>query len=383
MSLYKPKNSPYYQFDFELGGHRFSGTTKCTSRREAEAVERTERERAKRRVADLRNTSIRLDLDSVIDRFWIESGQHFSGAGDTWRDLGRLIDFFGATRLITEIRDDDIAKLVAWRRGHRIIRSKKTKLEDCPLVSNGTVNLTTALLRMLFNRAKRNWGVRFQYEPQWQNHMLPQPQERVRELVGDEGERLEAATREDLRPFFDFLTVSGLRKKEGYTLRWLEVNWSSGQIVKLGKKGNRVVVPITSTIRSILEPLQGHHPEFVFTFCAQSTQHGRIRGQRYPLHRSNVNGMWRRLRKRAGIKDFRIHDLRHDFATKLLRSTRNLKLVQKALNHRDITSTLRYAHVLDEEVADAMEEFAQERMAKRNQHAESRNNSQSANRKRA
>ncbi len=113
MSLYKPKNSPYYQFDFELGGHRFSGTTKCTSRREAEAVERTEKERAKRRVADLRNTSIRLDLDSVIDRFWIESGQHFSGASDTWRDLGRLIDFFGATRLITEIRDDDIAKLVA------------------------------------------------------------------------------------------------------------------------------------------------------------------------------------------------------------------------------------------------------------------------------
>jgi len=88
--------------------------------------------------------------------------------------------------------------------------------------------------------------------------------------------------------------------------------------------------------------------------------------------------MWRRLRKRAGIKDFRIHDLRHDFATKLLRSTRNLKLVQKALNHRDITSTLRYAHVLDEEVADAMEEFAQERMAKRNQHAESRNNSRIA-----
>ena len=51
MSVYKPKNSPYYQFDFELGGHRFHGSTKRTSRREAEAVERAEKERAKQHLA--------------------------------------------------------------------------------------------------------------------------------------------------------------------------------------------------------------------------------------------------------------------------------------------------------------------------------------------
>ncbi len=51
----------------------------------------------------------------------------------------------------------------------------------------------------------------------------------------------------------------------------------------------------------------------------------------------------------------RFHDLRHDFGTKLLRETGNLKLVQKAMNHATITTTTRYAHVLDDEVADAME----------------------------
>ena len=52
---------------------------------------------------------------------------------------------------------------------------------------------------------------------------------------------------------------------------------------------------------------------------------------------------------------FRFHDFRHDFGTKLLRATGNLKLTQKAMNHRDIRTTLRYAHVLDAEVAEALE----------------------------
>jgi len=61
------------------------------------------------------------------------------------------------------------------------------------------------------------------------------------------------------------------------------------------------------------------------------------------------------LRKRAGVSGFRFHDFRHDFASKLLRETGNLKLVQRALKHADLKTTSRYAHVLDEEVAEAME----------------------------
>jgi integrase len=67
------------------------------------------------------------------------------------------------------------------------------------------------------------------------------------------------------------------------------------------------------------------------------------------------------MRAKAGVTDFRFHDYRHDFGTKLLRETGNLKLVQKALNHADIKSTLRYAHVLDEDVASAIEAAAQSR----------------------
>ena len=68
---------------------------------------------------------------------------------------------------------------------------------------------------------------------------------------------------------------------------------------------------------------------------------------------------------KAGVKDFRFHDFRHDFGTKLLRDTGNLKLVQKALNHADIKSTLRYAHVLDEDIAAAVERVAKSRTKSR------------------
>jgi integrase len=141
------------------------------------------------------------------------------------------------------------------------------------------------------------------------------------------------------------------------------VNFGTRQIVRLGKGGRRVVFPITDSIREILFPLQRQHPEFVFTYVAVygNKRLGIVRGQRYRLTLSGVKSRWQRMRTKAGVTDFRFHDYRHDFGTKLLRKTGNLKLVQKALNHADITSTLRYAHVLDEDVASAIEDVAKSR----------------------
>ena len=88
--------------------------------------------------------------------------------------------------------------------------------------------------------------------------------------------------------------------------------------------------------------------------------------QRYPLtyhRRARRTGSG--CASKAGVTDFRFHDFRHDLGTKLLRETGNLKLVQQALNHPDIKSTLRYAHVLDAEVAEAMERVAKSRSKSR------------------
>ena len=157
-------------------------------------------------------------------------------------------------------------------------------------------------------------------------------------------------------PFFAFARASGLRLRE-CLLRWREVDWDARQIRKAGKGGKLIAVPITSAVRAILWPLRGHHAEHVFTYIAQRTRDGRVKGQRYPLTYSGVKIAWRRLRKRAGVEGFRFHDFRHDLGSKLLRQTGNLKLVQRALNHRDIKTTVRYAHVRDDEVVAALEDM--------------------------
>jgi integrase len=173
--------------------------------------------------------------------------------------------------------------------------------------------------------------------------------------------------RADYGPFFDFVRASGMRLKECVTLRWSEVNFGTRQIVRIGKGGRRVVFPITDEIREILFPLQGQHPEYVFTYVViyGNKRLGRVRGERYPLSYNGTKTAWQRMRASAGVNDFRFHDFRHDFGTKLLRDSGNLKLVQKAMNHRDIKSTLRYAHVLDEDVAAAVERLAESRKKSR------------------
>ena len=346
MAVFRDPRSPYWRFDFQVRGHRFFGSTKATTRREAEAIERSERERAKATVAQLRAARTSLRLDDIAGRYWNEVGQHTTGAADTHRVLGYLLNHFGKDKLLTDINGDGVARLVAWRLGHRNSKGE--------LLSPFTVNATTATLKKLFTRAKA-WGIRFDHEPEWRRFWLKEPPERVRELVGDEAERLEAATRDDYRPFFAFAKASGLRFSE-CLLRWPEVDWAARQIRKPGKGGRTIVVPITSTIHEILWPLQGHHPDYVFTFVARRTDRDvKTTGQRYPLTVHNVNFEWAKVRRRAKVAGFRFHDFRHNLATKVLRETGNLKLVQRLLNHSDIATTTRYAHVLDGEVAEALE----------------------------
>ncbi len=362
MSIYKAKKSPFYQFDFQLNGRRFYGSTECTTRKDAEKFESVEREKAKTLVKAMKRSAASLLIDDVADRLWNESAQYDAAADATETNLARLIDYFGKAKSLTDINHNEAKKMVAWRRGHHVKGRKKA-----PLISNATVNRSASkVLQRIFTFAKAE-GAQFEHEPKWGELLLPEPLERVRELHDDEAAAFGEAMRADYEPFFEYVRASGMRLKECVTLRWTEVNFGTRQIVRIGKGGRRVVFPITDAIREIIFPLQGQHPEFVFTYVAiyGNKRLGRVRGQRYALSYNGTKTAWQQMRANAGVKDFRFHDYRHDFGTKLLRDSGNLKLVQKAMNHRDIKSTLRYAHVLDEDVATAVEKLAKSRKKSR------------------
>ena len=259
MSIFRKPRSPFFHYDFWIKGHRFHGSTKCTTRREAEKIEAVEREKAKAYVGQIEAARTSLRLDDIAGRYWQEVGQHHAGADGTEHRLALLIEYFGKDKLLTEIGGDDVAKLVAWRRGH--LKSGETNASGVEnskgsrLISPHTVNHTTEQLRTLFARAKL-WGVRFRHEPTWRDYMLKVPSERVREVSEAEADLL--ATGDDFEPFIAFARASGLRLRECVTLRWSEVDWTARQIIKRGKGGKTETVWITTEIREILWPLRGH-----------------------------------------------------------------------------------------------------------------------------
>lgn len=375
MSVYKQKGSTHYRYDFVVQGRRFFGVTEARNKKDALRIEGEMRAKAK---ADIEQEKLigqgPLTLDIAGGRYWSEVGQHHANASTTWTDLERLIGYLGKDTRLDQIMNDDVARLVAWRRSHTVKGRTKTKNGNpVQLIAPATVNRsTTILLRSIFSRAENFWDHSFPRKPKWGKHLLKEPKERVRYLDDHEAVALDEAFagrhertnkhqrknhRNDYELWFRFARLTGLRRNETL-IRWSNVNVFAKRITTIGKGGKEVHTPITPAVQDILEQCRGDDDEFVFTYICQRPREGQIRGNRYPITPEGAKTQWRRAKARAGVENFRFHDVRHDVATKLLRKTGNLKLVQKALNHSDIKTTVKYAHVLDDEVAAALHEIS-------------------------
>jgi integrase len=380
MSVYKPKKSPFYAYDFQLDGRRFHGSTGAKGKREAEKVEAAERQKAESLLKSERAVGhAPLTIDLATARYWQEVGQHHAGRETTWTNLGRLVDHFGPAKLLAEITDDDVARLAAWRRsqtvkGRQTVRNPldPRRSVPAPLISLSTVNRSTIEpLQKLFNRARRVWKVLLPNEPDWSLHLLREPTERVREVRQQEERSLEEAIRPDYLPLIRFARAAGLRLAE-CLMKKSSVDLHVGRIRTRGKGGKPIDHPITADMRAILMAEMANPTDSVFTYAAVRAMKGpkgHPRGARLPITASGLKTMWRRSRtsKTRPVlpPDLRFHDLRHDFATKLLRETGNLKLVQRALHHSKVETTTRYAHVLDEEVLAGMEAVEKSRKKSR------------------
>src|SRR4029077_10732830 len=103
MSISKNPNAPVYPFDFQHKGHRVHGSTGCTTRREAEAFEAVERNKAKVLAKAMQRSRTSLLTEDVAARLWNERAQHDAAAEATSANLARLVEYFGKTRSLTNI----------------------------------------------------------------------------------------------------------------------------------------------------------------------------------------------------------------------------------------------------------------------------------------
>jgi site-specific recombinase XerD len=102
----------------------------------------------------------------------------------------------------------------------------------------------------------------------------------------------------------------------------------------------------------------------VFTYVAQRTKPAfvdkrgrkhpaRLAGERYPLTPTALRRPFAHAKEEAGVENFRIHDLRHTFASTLVNNGVSLYEVQKLLGHAHIRTTERYAHLKQERLQES------------------------------
>jgi len=344
MSIYKPKNSPYFHFDFVWKGRRFHGSTGAKTRRAAERVEETERAKAR----NGGNTRPPITLDEAC-------GLYEDKVGDlpSWRDsertIGILIEAQGAGALLSEITQRDLLALVAKRRNGRV---------------NASVNREIEVWRAIWR-----WADKARYDvgemPDWGALMLKVANKAPRELSATEETALFEEIRGDLYDFCDFALKTGWRKSEVMGLRWSDVDLGACTAGTRIKGGDVVRRPLTQHMLIIIanQPKVG---PFVFTYKAARTkpafvdklgrkQPARKKGERYPMTATVIRKPWAAALANAGVESFRFHDLRHTRGTRILRATGNLRAAQRALEHKTIKTTMRYAHATDDDVRNALD----------------------------
>jgi len=337
MSTFRRTGSKTYSYDFRWRGHRFSGSTGQTDKRSADAWEKAEKDRIKSVAIDTRKP---MNFGVLTTMYWNEIGQFHRNKIDTERNLAWLQKHIGMSASISSITDQKVSALVTKRR-----------MEG---VSNATVNRSVIEpLRGIIRAAGERWGQRVDTPPKWKLHTLREAQERIREMSADEEARYFAALRPDYHPIIRFALLSGCRMQEMLDLEWRHIDWRARTITVTGKGDKTRHIPLSNGIEAILKPLPRAFKEHVFTYEVKRASGG-TRGEPMPIMREGLKITHKRTCVKAGLVDFRFHDLRHTAATRLLRATGNLKLVQKLLGHGDIKTTMRYAHTTGDDLLNAM-----------------------------
>lgn len=210
----------------------------------------------------------------------------------------------------------------------------------------GTINRELSVISATVNHAVRRWGVPVVNPVRYQ-WLKPEPP-RLRYLTRLEASRLisHAQTlRLDLADFIRLALHTGCRKNELLTLRWSDVSLERRFLVlrpEQTKSNRRRAIPLNNTALQALESLKRENQtEWVFA---------RKNGERVKA----LDWLFRKAVKLAGIEDFRIHDLRHTFASWLVSEGVELVKVRDLLGHTSIKMTERYAHLMPDRLFDAV-----------------------------
>lgn len=244
---------------------------------------------------------------------------------------------------------DDLKLHLRWVHPHlydvyldaidRDLIDKITRIRIKEKVSNATVNRMLEVVRAILRRARDDW--------QWLDRtpavrMLPERTRRIRWLTREEADRLFDELPEHLEAMARFSLATGLRERNVTRLEWSQVDltrrmaWIHPDQAKARKP---IAVPLNNEAVLVLRREYGKHPSFVFTYDGRA------------VNKANTRA-WKQALARAGIMEFRWHDLRHTWASWHVQNGTPLNVLQELGGWSCYSMVQRYAHLSAEHLAE-------------------------------
>ncbi|MFW5793835.1 MAG: tyrosine-type recombinase/integrase [Bacteroidota bacterium] len=235
---------------------------------------------------------------------------------------------------LDEVNIDDVSTL------HRDLLFARYKM--------ATANRLIVLMRYMYNLALK-WEVSGVTKNPTRGFSIENENNgRERFLNENEVKKLCMALKESnnpsLEPIVLFLLLTGARRSEVLCARWEDIDFERNVWkILITKSGKPRVVPLSQSAQKVLHRIP-RLEDCQYVFANPKT------GKPFrSIYRS-----WHTARQKAGLEDIRMHDLRHSFASFLINSGRSIYEVGKLLGHTQIKTTMRYAHLDNQTLTDAV-----------------------------
>lgn len=287
-----------------------------------------------------------LTVDEAFGRYYQEKGQFNTRPQQTITRLNNLRTCLNV-KYVHEIDEVSVNNFIAEYRQK---------------VSNSTINRYLCLLSVVLNTARDEWHIKTTHF-KISKLKLKEPAENIKFIKDwSTAQKIIDRAPAHLKPIIYTALYTGLRLGNILRLKWEEVDFVNNRIIvkvkdKTKQGGKNLTIPMIDKLAEILKS-QPRINEYVFNYRNHpitSIQHA----WQGIFYKKKANGSYGTELKDAELKYINFHGLRHTAATWILQKTNNLRITKEILGHSDIKTTLKYAHVLDDEKRKALEDVFQ------------------------
>lgn len=318
MALYKRGNTWWYRFT-DANGTLVRESAKTADKKLAEKIEA----KHKHELTEAHKLGVAPDrpFQEAVDHFLSKKDLENLRSVECYR---QQLSWWAVKFKNVTLQKIDEAKIVA------AINEKAREKTHMGSPKPATLNRYLSALRACLNAAaKAGWIIR---APKIEEYR--EPKVRIRWLSLQERARLLGAAPEHWASLIRFSLATGLRQSNVVGMRWSWVDMGSRTLTVPGsyfKNGNEFCIPLSEEAMLVLREQLNKHPEFVFT-C-----------QGFPIP-SLQHVEWKAILDKAGISNFRWHDLRHTWATDMVKAGCPLHVLQKLGGWETIQMVMKYAH---------------------------------------